>query len=182
MAANANPYRDASPFGKATIGGVSVPGVIQSIDGFRKPDKWTFQEGAGGNNAATVWKGTKLAESGTIKIALFDQASYDAHEALRLVLRPKLGTKPPSLPIVNPLINGNGVVVVVCVDAPSPTWVKAGGYWLAELALAEYNPPKPASTGTAGSTQNSAGPSAPKPPETAGEKQLSGLLEEASKL
>lgn len=180
--ANANPYRDASPFGSASIGGVALAGVIQSIDGFRKPDEWTFQKGAGGNNAATIWKGTKLAESGTIKIALFDQDSYDAHEALRLVLRPKLGTKPPSLPIVNALINGNGVLVVVCVDAPSPTWVKAGGYWVADLMLAEYNPPKPAAAGQAGSAQNSAGPNAGAPPQTAGEKQLSGLLEEASKL
>ena len=180
--ANANPYRDASPFGKASIGGVALAGVIQSIDGFRKPDEWTFQKGAGGNNAATIWKGTKLAETGTIKIALFDQASYDAHEALRLVLRPKLGTKPPSLPIVNALINGNGVLVVVCVDAPSPTWSKSGGYWIADLMLAEYNPPKPAAAGQAGSAQNSAGPNAGAPPQTAGEKQLSGLLDEAAKL
>lgn len=180
--ANANPYVDAGPFGRVAVGGVQIPGVIQSIDGFRKAEDWTFQKGAGGSNAATVWKGTKLAESGTIKTALFGQASYDAHEALRLVLRPKLGTKPPSLPIENAIINGNGVLVVVCVDAPVATWIKAGGYWIAEMIFAEFNPSKPASTGQAGSAQNTAGPNSPKPPETAGEKQLSQLLEEASQL
>lgn len=173
-----NPYRDASPFGKGTVGGVAIPGVIQGIDGFEKPEEVTFQKGTGSNNAVTVWKGTKLAESGKITTALFDSASYAAHEAFRLVLRPKLGTKPPSLPIVNAIVNGNGVAVVVCVNAPVAKWVKAGGYWLAEMSFGEYNPPAPArGAGQASAAQ----PTAATPPQTPGEKQLASLLEEAAK-
>ena len=174
---NANPYRDASPFGRVKIAGVSVPGVIQTIEGFRKPDEWTFQKGSGGNNAATVWKGTKLAESGKLTIALFDLASFDAYEALRIVARPKLGTKPPSLPIESAIINGNGVLVVVCVDAPVALWIKPGGYWLAEMMFAEFNPPAPAKTGAAGAAKTPG-----TPPETAGEKQLREGLQTAAEL
>lgn len=177
----ANPFREASPFGRAKIGGVAVAGVIQSIEGFEKPDEWTFQKGTSGNNAVSVWKGTKLAESGTIKTALFGQASFDAHEAMRASLRPKLGTKPPSLPIENAIINGNGVSVVVCINAPVAQWVKAGGYWIATMQFGEFNPPAPARTGAAGAAQPNAASGAA-PPQTAGEKMLSEALAEAATL
>ena len=180
--ANANAYVDPGPFGRASCGGVAVPGVISDIQGFEKEDEWTFQRGAGGNNAATIWKGTKISENGVIVADLSNAAQFDAYEALRLVLRPKLGTKPPSLPILNAIINGNGVLVAVCKNAPVAKWMKSGGFWRATMTFGEFNPPKPAAAGQAGSAQNSAGPNAGAPPQTAGEKQLSGLLDEAAKL
>jgi hypothetical protein len=176
-----NPYRDASPFGKMTIGGVAVAGVIQSINGAEKPEEWSFQKGTGSNSATSVWKGTKLAEGIEVVTALFDVASYQGHETLRRTLRPKIGTKPPSLPIENALVNAEGILVISCVVAPPAKWVKGGGYWLGTFKVAEYNPPKPAKTGQAGAPQAQQ-PNTGTPPKTAGEKELSEALDEAAKL
>jgi hypothetical protein len=174
-----NPYRDNSPFGTGKIGGVPIAGVIQSINGAEKPEEWTFQKGTGGNNAVSVWKGTKLAEGIEIVVSLFGIEQYDAHELLRRTLRPKLGQKPPSLPIENGIINAAGVVLVVCISAPPAIWIRAGGFWQATIKLAEYNEPKAANTGRAGPASFTQGGT---PPKTAGEKQLSEILDEAAKL
>lgn len=176
--ATVDPFANPSAYGTGKIGGVPIPGVIADITGFEKVDEWTFQKGTSGNNAVTVWKGTKLAEEGTITVALKGTAAWNAYEAFRNVLRPKLGTKPPSLNVENAKINGNGVLVIVCKNAPVAKWIKQGGYWSATMSFGEFNPPAPAKAGQAGAAK----PTAATPPETAGEKQLSALLEEASKL
>lgn len=174
-----NPYRDSSPFGRVTIDAVLIPGVIQSLDGAEKPEEWAFQKGTSGNNATSVWKGTKLAESIKIVTALFDEASYDAYSALKLWLRPKLGTKPPSRTITSPIINSAGISKISTVNTGTPKWVRSGGYWTAEITLAEYNPPKPAATGQAGPANSS---TTGTPPQTEGEKQLEALLKQAASL
>jgi hypothetical protein len=82
-----NPARDAGPFGIIEIGGVPVPGIIQSIAGIDVEQEWNFQKAGGGGPAAneanpdpqngpaakatvnsagsfavSVWRGAKLAE------------------------------------------------------------------------------------------------------------------------
>lgn len=176
--ADLNPYQDPGPFGRATIGGTLVPGVIRSINGSEKPEEIAIQAGTSSSNAVTVWKRTKLAESIVLVIDLATPAAHDAYMALRRVLRPKLGTKPPSLSIVNATINGNGVTKVVCRDAPMPKWITPGGYWQATIDLAEQSPPRPAKSGVVNNASNTASGNVP----TQGEIMLQELLNQASKL
>jgi hypothetical protein len=149
-----NPYIDASPWGVVDVGGLRLPGVVVSVDGVDKPEDWNVQKPTSKAGATTVWKGTKLAEQIKIVVALPNDDAFRDYYTVRDVLRPKLGTKPPTLSIVNPIINFSGVTRVSCRNVGAPKWVAAGGYWTGEVLLLEYNPPKPANTGVAGQQKN----------------------------
>lgn len=143
-----NPFADGNEeWGWIEIGGVEVPGVVQSIDGAEKPDEWQVQKGTKESNASTDWKGTKLAESIKIVTALFDANSFEQYYVLRDTLRPKLGEKPPALTIFHGAINFNGITRVSVKNIGAPKWQRAGGYWTGEIELIEFSPPKPANTG-----------------------------------
>lgn len=173
-----NPYIDASPWGSCTIGGAPVVGKIVSINGVEKPEDITFQKGTNGNNAVSIWNGTKLMEAAEFAIKLFTSEQYAGHETLRRTIRPKIGTQPPSLPIVNPIFNGEGVSTVICRAAPPPLWVAGGGgYWLAKVVVSEFNPPTPAKVGRAKPAQYQQAPQ-----KTAAEKEFEQLAKEAAAL
>lgn len=171
-----NPYIDPGPFGRCTIGGAEL-GVIVSIDGAEKPEDWTFQKGTSGNNAVSIWNGTKLAENIVLKIKLYNSAQYAQHEVVRRTLRPKAGEKPPSLPIVNGIINGEGIVTVARRSAPPAVWVQAGNYWIATVTLCEFNETRPAKAGKAGGAQYEQTPK-----KTAAEREFEQLAKEAAAL
>lgn len=174
-----NPYIDPGPFGRCTIGGVELAGVIVSIDGAEKPEDWTFQKGTSGNNAVSIWNGTKLAEQIVLRIRLHNSGQYAQHEIVRRTLRPKIGNQPPPLAITNGVINGEGIVTVACRLAPPPKWFAVSNYWEATVTLCEFNPSKPANAGrvraSAGSNGGPAGP-------TAAEKEFEQLTKEAAAL
>lgn len=142
-----NPYRDPYPWGTVIIGGVSL-GLVMAIDGHDKPEEWSIQKGTGSSGASTIWKGTKLAESIKITSQLWDEESFSHYYVVRDALRPKLGTKPPSLILENPAINAVGITRVACVNVGPP---KPDGKlgWTYETTLTEYNPTKPAKAGPA---------------------------------
>lgn len=152
-----NPYRDPGPWRHITIAGVDVPGVIVSVDGCRKPEEWSVQKGTSASNATTVWKGTKLAENIKIVTNLHNEAEFDAYEDLRAILRPKLGQKPPSLPIVHPIFAEAGVTRIACVDV-APRLPTAGLSWLGEIIVIEYNPSKSVNAGPAGAAKSGTTP------------------------
>lgn len=152
---NLNPYIDPDPWGVVILGGLQVCGIITAIDGHSKPEEWNVQKGTSSSGATTVWKGTKLAEAIKITVALVDAEMFENYYAVRDTLRPKLGTKPPSLTIVNAAINAVGITRVACVDisAPRPA---AGLSWSYEITLIEYNPTAPAKAGPAGAAKGGA--------------------------
>jgi len=179
-----NPFLDAGPWGSCTIGGLLLPGVIASIDGAEKPEEWAVQKGTSGNNAVTVWKGTTLAETIKILLQLATIEAFDAYYDVQAALRPKLGTKPPSLVLTNAAINFAGITRIACRNVGTPKWVPAGGYWTGLVELIEYNPSKPAATGQA-TPANPGQQFGPPPPPTANEvaeAQLTQLLNEAATL
>lgn len=145
-----NPFLDASPWGVVDVGGLRLPGVVVSIDGANRPEDWQIQKPTAKSGASTVWKGTGLAETITIVLALANADAFQAYYAVRDALRPKIGTKPPSHVIVSPIINFSGITRVSCRNVEAPAWVASGGYWTGKVVLVEYNPPKPANTGPAG--------------------------------
>lgn len=151
--AELNPYRDPGPWGIVAIGGARVPGVVESIDGASRPDEWQVQKPTEKSGATTVWKGTNIAQSIKVVTGLHDAKSVDDYYALRRVLRPKQGEKPPSHSIVNAAINFSEITTVACRDILPPRWVSNGGYWRGELDLIDYSPPKPAKTGAAGAAR-----------------------------
>jgi hypothetical protein len=146
--AGPNPYRAPKDFGFITIGGFTVPGVVQSINGADKPEVFLVQMGIQVSHGILLWRGTKLAEEIIITTNLPNAAAYDAYVDLRNKLRPKIGKKPPSFSIANAIINFAKIQRVTCRDmkAPVPT---EGLSWLGEINLAEYSPPRPANIGPA---------------------------------
>jgi hypothetical protein len=188
MSDRLNPFVFDGQWGQVVVGGVTLPGVVTSIDGANKPEEWNVQKGTGSSGATTVWKGTKLAEDIKIAIALHDGVSFDDYYTLRDTLRPKLGKKPPSLSIVSPVINFNGITRVACKDISAPKWEPSGGYWTGEISLIEYNPSKPTNTGRASAASpagGAAGAGGAGGAETENDrlaKQLQGAMDEASKL
>ena len=101
-----NPYDSYKEWGKVTVGGILIPGIILSIDGHEKPEEWIIQKGMEVSHAYTIWRGTKLAESIKIVTNLYNRAEFNKYHDLKTVLRPKLGSKPPSLGIVGRWLPG----------------------------------------------------------------------------
>jgi hypothetical protein len=143
-----NPYDSFKEWGRITVGGVLIPGVITSIDGHEKPEEWIIQKGIEVSHAVTVWRGTKLAESIKIVTNLYNRAEFDKYYDVAIALRPKLGRKPPSLGIVNAAINFSGITRV-SVRLPGPPKPAPGLSWTAEIDLIEFNPPRLAKVGPA---------------------------------
>lgn len=143
-----NPFDDASPFGVVDIGGLRLPGIMIALDGVDTPEEWQVQKATAKSGASTVWKGSGLAESIKITLALANREAYARYENdVVFALRPKRGEKPPALVIVNPLINFNGITRVSCKNVGAPKWQAGGCYWTADIELIEYQPPKPAAAG-----------------------------------
>lgn len=147
-----NPYRDSGPWGLITIGGMDLPGVVESVDGADKPEEWNVQKPSDKSGASSVWKGTQVADGIEIILALVTSAQFDRYWDVAAHLRPKIGDKPPTHKIENPIINFAGIVEVSCILTGSPKWVgeTGKGFWRVKIRLVEVRPPKPANTGTAG--------------------------------
>lgn len=177
-----NPYDDPTSWGQVYVGGLLLPGVVRAIGGADRPEQWDVQKATEKANASTVWKGTKLAEEIAIELILPTRASYASLVELRDTLRPKIGTKPPSLSIVNPKINWSGITRVSCRDVTSPEWHEDGGYWTSTVQLIEYNPPKPTNTGPASAAKAGAAGTGQPDPNADLKAQLDATLKEAQKL
>ena len=146
MATLTNPYSNPGAFGRCVIGGVLVPGVIVAIDDATKAEEWLVQRPLAGANAVTIWRGSKIADAIKIRVNLPTAQAYSDYYAIRDVLRPKPGKKPPALLIVNPTINFAGISRISCVsvDPPKPA---PGLSWEAVVTLIEYGPPIPIKPG-----------------------------------
>lgn len=146
-----NPYQDSTPWGDVVIGGMTVPGVVLSIDGAKKPQEWEVQKPTEKSGGGSVWKGEKPAESIVIVTALVDSVHFGGYHALHRHLLPEPGKKPPTHEIVNGSINFVRITHVSCKDVGAPKWEGGnGGYWTGEITLTEYAPPQPTNTGLAG--------------------------------
>ncbi len=143
-----NPYVDPGPWGRVSVGPLTLPGVVISIDGAEKPELWDFQKATASSGATSVWKGTKLAEGIKVLLEAPSLESFAGLYVLRDLLRPKAGTLPPSLAIVNGAINFNGITTVATalIGQPKPA---PNNSWRIEITFCEYSPPKPAKAGPA---------------------------------
>lgn len=146
MSTLANPYRDAFPWGNIVIGQLLMPGIIESIDGCSKPHRWVFQMGLAVSNSVSIWRGQKLAESIKVATRLYGMDNFDAAYAFRDALQPKLGRRPPVLPILSGPFEFVGIkrISVLNIEAPK---VAGGLSWLWNIELCEYNPMKPVPVG-----------------------------------
>lgn len=152
-AGHPNPFVDARPFFSVTIGGLLLPGKIKPPEGCDTEEDWNQQKGTNGSFAVSVWKGSKLTEGIKITMRLHDAAGYDAIYAVRDLLRPKRGEKPPSHKIENAIINHVGIIFVTVKKIIAPKWIEQGAYWEYEIELNEFNPAANANTGAADPTK-----------------------------
>jgi hypothetical protein len=173
MAGRLNPYDFPTAWGKMIIGGVYVPGIIQSIDGCEKPQRWVFQMGMSASNGVSVWKGQKLAESIKVVTRLYDKKSCADADVFSDTLLPRPGQKPPVLYVLNGALNWVKITRVSVVNIVPPK-AAAGLSWDFAFELCEYNPQQKVPVGPAdppkGETENDRM-----------EKQFSGLMDKASK-
>lgn len=172
-----NPYVSQFEWGYVQIGDHLIPGVVTSIEGASKPEEWSVQKGTSSSNATTVWKGTKLAESIKITTNLYDVHQLDQYYWTRDILRPKLGTLPPSWTITNAHINFSKITRISVINVAPPKWLGSSNSWEGVIELIEYNPSKPAKAGPAGAAkagngggQGTAGNAAPSANQQAAEE------------
>ncbi len=147
-ASDLNPYNSAKEWGRVSIGGFQIPGVILDIDGADKPEKWLVQMGIQVSNAFSVWRGTQLAETIVITTNLPNAKAIAAYWDLKAKLRPSLGKRPPTFQITNAIFQFAGITRVSCRTVEPPK--KSGGLsWIGKINLIEYNPQKLAPIGPA---------------------------------
>jgi len=204
MAERPNPFRDAGPFGRIEIGGVEVPGIIQSVGEYVAKQEWNFQKAGGGGAAAnqanpdpangadaqaaatavqtsgsfgvSVWRGALLVEEAEIVSIITREADYDAALDFIKHVMPKRGKKPPSHSLVNPDANAVGVTRCSIREIGVPKEEKPGaGKWVFKVKICEYNPQKTAAAGKA----DPAKPPDEPTPKDAQEKELQELLDKA---
>lgn len=150
MSGGPNPYFDPGPFGEVSIDGVLIFSTLIEIDGASKPEDWSKQKGTHTSGETAVWKGTKLAEAIKLKFRAHNFDEYDAQSALLAQVRPKLGDKPPTLGIVNAVINDFGGIENIVLKTPAfPKWIEKSGCWEFDWEFHEDSPSKPANTGVA---------------------------------
>lgn len=195
-----NPYRDAGPYGQVEIGGVLVPGILQSINGCVAKMDWAFQKGGGGggvngaqpgegvkaapvasgqqagNFAVSVWKGALLVEEIEIVSDVSRADDYDGAIDFIKVVMPDRKRKPPSLSLVNPDANIIGITRCAIREIGAPAEESPGsGKRLLKFKICEYNPQK---TAPAGKADPAKPPNDPKPADAA-EAELQRLLNKA---
>jgi len=199
-----NPFRDARPFGQIEIGGVLVPGVIQSVGDYTVKQDWNFQKASGGGSTATsanpdpangpaattatttvqtagsfgvsVWRGALLVEEVEITSVITTEQAYDDAIDFIAVLMPKRGRKVPSHSLVNPDANAVGVTRCAVRELAVPKEDKPGsGKYVFKFKICEYNPQKQAAAGKA----DPAKPGTEPKPADAGEAELQRLLNKA---
>lgn len=156
----ANPYVDPGPWGQVYLGPELLPGVVISIDGAERPEVWDFQKGTASSNAVSVWKGTDIAKAIKIVLEAPTQESFARLYVIEALLRPKGGTLPPSLSIINAAVNFNGItrISTALIGQPKPA---PNLSWRIELTLCEYSPSKPAKAGPASSNVKTGNPKQP---------------------
>ncbi len=152
---NLNPYLDRGPWGRIQFDDFDpFPAILQSVDGFEKPEDWNGQKGTGSSGATNVWKGTKLAEGGKVVFVANDASQFDQFYKLRDKLRPSPGKKPPSVAVANAFINFNGITRIAQALIGQPKWQEgAKNNYSIEITLTEYDPSKNANTGAASPTK-----------------------------
>jgi hypothetical protein len=138
-----NPYVNPGAWGHMRIGGMYVPGIIESIDGAESPQRWVFQQAVNVSHAVSRWRGATLRESIKIRTILHDRASFDLAYDMERILNPTRGASPPPvLTIINAQLNFSKIVRVSYRNSRAPVWVKQGNFWIYEIEVCEYNPPK----------------------------------------
>lgn len=169
-----NPVFDPGPFGTMTIQDVLIDCTLIEVDGATKPEDWNVQKGTGTKGATASWKGTKPAESLKLKFKTDRRAeSFQAMTDMLLLVRPKLGDKPPSLNIENGIINWGGIGVIALKVPAFPKYDAKTDSWEFEWEFFENDPSKEAKTGPA----DPAKPDAKDPPtaQSAADKEIAEL-------
>lgn len=179
-ASDPNPFRDPGPWGFVYINDVLIEATLIEVDGAQKPEDWQVTKGTGTDGATAAWKGTKLAEKIKLKFRATDEASFDAMSDLLAMVRPKLGEKPPTVTIVNAIVNWGGISKVTLHEPAFPKWEDSKQAWEFEWEFIEYAPSKPTKTGP--SDPSKPGGGAAPTAQSAAEKELQDLLKEAKKL
>jgi hypothetical protein len=175
--ADLNPYVDPTPWGKVIIDTQTIPGIVTTVNGARRPEEWSVQRGIAVAGAVTVWRGTKIAEAIKIVTILFDRADVQQHYVVKRLLSPKIGKKPPARNVINPHINFAGIIRIARVDVGGPEWIAKEGAWSAEYILIQFAPPRPVPAGTVEPPK----PTAEDPANVAAAAELSGLLDRVAR-
>jgi hypothetical protein len=132
------------------LGGLLMPGMVQSIEGANRKFLWKKQKGTASSGATIVFEGADIAE--TIKVVVFAptlKMQEDCKAWRRYIAPVKIGGKPPTFAIENVLIEFNEITRVTIAEIAQPTESKDQNVTFI-WTFTEYLPPAPAKTGPAG--------------------------------
>jgi hypothetical protein len=176
-----NPLLDAGPFGPVFIQDTIIDCTLIEVDGAAKPEDWNIQKGTKSKGSTPSWKGTKSAETLKLKFRTDTRSeSYQAMTDMLLLVRPKLGDKPPSLHIQNAVINWGGIGVIALKQPAFPKWDAKTGSWEFEWEFLENDPSKDANVGPADPAKPDASDPAPK--QSAADREIAALNKEIAAL
>lgn len=142
-----SPYED--DWGRFQLDTLLFPGVVISVDGCERPYEWAVQKATGKGGATTVFKGEKSAESIKFVCELPHTESFEHLYVFRDAIKPAQGGKPPTLPLINPVCNFNGVCNIALKQFGQPKWEPDRASWTVEIEFTEDRPSTPAATGPA---------------------------------
>jgi hypothetical protein len=175
-----NPYFDPGPWGVVLIQDTLIACTLIEVDGATKPEDWNVQKGTKSKGAVPTWKGTKPAEALKFKFRATDEASFNAMTDMLLLVRPKLGEKPPSVHIQNAIINWGGIGVIALKQPAFPKWDAKLGAWDFEWEFIENDPSKDANVGPADPAKSD--PSDPAPKQSAADREIADLNKQIAAL
>jgi hypothetical protein len=150
MTGDPNPIFDPGPFGLVYIQDTLIACTLIEVDGATKPEDWNVQKGTKSKGAVSSWKGTKPAESLKLKFRTdTNPDSFQAMTDMLLIVRPKIGDKPPSVNIQNAVINWGGIGVIALKQPAFPKWDAKSNSFEFEWEFIENDPSKDANVGPA---------------------------------
>jgi len=176
-----NPILDPGPWGIVLIQDTLIDCTLIEVDGAAKPEDWNVQKGTKSKGATPSWKGTKPAEALKLKFRTDTRpASFQAMTDMLLLVRPKLGDKPPTVHIQNDVINWGGIGTIALKTPAFPKWDAKAAAWDFEWEFIENDPSKDANVGPADPAKPD--PSDPAPKQSAADKEIADLNKQIAAL
>ena len=140
-AGDINPYRDSSAWNRCSFASKGklfyLPGLVASVEGNDRIEKWFVQKAPNVAYAVTVWRGTELCESIKITCHLPTEGDFDQWSEMRRFLQP--GPQNTVWYITFPPLNFAGLTRVGIRKVGTPR-AAPGLSWDATIELIEYRP------------------------------------------
>ncbi len=139
-----DPFANPTGWDTVTIGGISVPGVVELSDAAREYD-WDVKKGKGAAGATTTFTSKPPAEF-TVRVRLWEPDHFVADDAILILITydPEKGLPIIARDVYHPALSQVGISSCVTKKIGIITH-KGDGEFEREIRFLEYKPPPPVS-------------------------------------